>query len=123
MDTVYCKVNAFKLEIDGKLKSTDHIIFQGTADISEVRVKDNKDETKTYTYISVPTLTQIKKSENELEIPKDIAVTYHTKKTSLSQALRQKAYVIATEIGEDPDKLYEEAIYQANNYLDRKMDR
>jgi len=122
MDTVYCKVSAFKLEIEGKLNSTDYIVFQGTADISEVRVRDNKDETKTYTYIAVPTLTQIKKSENELEILQDITVTYHTKKTSLSQALRQKAFVIANEIGDNPDKLYKEAIEQANNYLDTKKD-
>lgn len=121
-DTIYCKINAFKNEIEGKLKSTDHIVFQGKADISEVRVKDNKDETKTYTYIAIPTLTQVKVSENELKEPKDITVTYHTKKTSLSQALRQKAYVIATEIGENPDKLYSDAIEKASGYLDMLMD-
>lgn len=121
-DTIYCKINAFKKEIKDKLKSTDHIVFQGKADLTEVRVKDNKDETKTYTYIAIPTLTDVKVAENELSEPKNISVTYHTKKTSRSQALRQKAYVIAIELGDDPDKLYDQAIDSANMYLDALKD-
>lgn len=122
MNQIEVKVLSFKVPIETKILKTDHIIFQGSAEVSEVRVKDLKDGQNKYTYIVLPLNVEVRKSDNELSKPVKINTDPFTNQKSLSQRLRQKAFMVAGEIGTDPEVLYRQAIDQANDYLDRLAD-
>ena len=119
---IKARIQAFSNELTSTLKKSDNIIFQGQGEVDEIRLKDNKDGTTNATYLIKPLFTQIKRSETELQVPEDITNTYKIKEKSRSQALRQKAWVIAQELGVSEEALYNSAMDEANNYLDQYKD-
>jgi len=118
IDTKRVKIQVITQDINEVLKQGQDLIFQGSASIIEARFKDNQDGTTNATYIAKPVLVDIRPSETNISIVDDKKL----KEKSRSQALRQKAFIIGQEIGENGDDLYERIMDLANDELDRIQD-
>jgi hypothetical protein len=118
IDTKRVKIQVITQEISETLKQGQTIVFQGSADVIEARFRDRHDGSTDATYIAKPVLVDIRPSETNISIVDDKKL----KEKSRSQALRQKCYVIGSEIGENADDLYERIMDFANDELDRIQD-
>ena len=118
IDTNRAKLSSISQEIKEPLKQGQEVIFLGKGTVTEARFKDNFDGTANATYIIKPELIDFKAGEEMKSIVDDNKV----KEKSRSQALRQKAFVIAQEIGRSPEAVYNSAMDQADDYLDRLKD-
>jgi hypothetical protein len=118
IDRKRVKILTITQDISETLKQGQDIIFQGSASVIEARFRDNQDQTTNATYIAKPILIDVRPSETNISIVDDKKL----KEKSRSQALRQKCFVIAQEIGENADDLYERIMDFANDELDRIQD-
>lgn len=118
IDRKRVKILTITQDISETLKQGQDIIFQGSASVIEARFRDNQDQTTNVTYIAKPILIDVRPSETNISIVDDKKL----KDRSRSKAFKQKCYIVAQEIGEDENKLYDICMDAADEKLDQLRD-
>jgi len=118
IDIKRAKLQTISQEIKEPLKQGQEVVFLGRGSVIEARFRDNNDGTANATYLIKPEIVDFRASENQVSIVDDLKV----KQKSRSQALRQKAFIIAQELGVSEEALYQSALDEAEHYLDGKLD-
>lgn len=112
------KIRNISQFVNESLQYEDTVIFQGRAQIVQIHGKNRQDGTQDLDYIAKCDLVDVQKAQSDVDVPKSVTDDKQIKEKSQSQALRQKAYVIARNLGESPEELYKSAIEEASSWLD-----
>lgn len=116
------RIRAFSQEIEKPLSHQQTVVFMGKGEVAKISEEPNGDGSVNITYEIKPLLVDVRVSDNQ-EQPQSIAVDKELKQKSRSQALRQKAFRIAQEIGKSEEGLYNQAMDEADRWLESQLTR